>query len=129
MPNEKYVTFNNNDNLLNVCRRAEQKNSKLEAFFQLCRDVPDARVYTYQEIPEYFVWDSTECAWKFRKKGTRIGRLNSSHYSTGEIWYLRMLLSRVKGPRSFTEIRTVDGVTYNTFQEACGALGLLNDDN
>lgn len=129
LPNEKYVTFTNNDNLMNVCRRAELKNSKLEAFFQLCRDCPNARIYTYQEIPEHFVWDSVECTWRIRKKGNRLGRLNSSHYSTRELWYLRMLLSRVKGPRCYSNLRTVDGVTYNTFQEACGALGLHNDDN
>lgn len=40
-----------------------------------------------------------------------------------------MLLSRVRGPTCFKDIQTVEGVTYNTFQEACGALGLLKDDN
>ena len=129
LPNEKYVTFNCNENLANVCERAGQKNSKLEAFFQLCQECPQSRQYTYQEIPEHFVWHSGEGVWKVRKKGKRVGRLNSSHYSTGELWYLRMLLSRVRGPTCFTDIRTVEGVTYNTFGETCGALGLLNDDN
>ena len=43
LPNEKYVTFNNNDNLENVCKRASYKDSKLEAFFKLCRDNAFAR--------------------------------------------------------------------------------------
>lgn len=129
LPNEKYVTFNSTENIENVCRRAEHRNSKLEAFFQLCRDFPTARIYTYQEIPEHYVWDSGQCAWNLRKRGKRVGRLNSSHYSTGELWYLRMLLCRVRGPTCFQDLRTVEGVTYNTFQEACAASGLLNDDN
>ena len=129
LPGEKYVTFNSNQNLANVCRQAGQKNSKLEAFFQLCQDSPNVRKYTYQDIPEHFVWDSGQCTWNVRKRGQRIGRLNSSHYSSGELWYLRMLLCRVHGPTCFKDLQTVEGITYNTFQEACGALGLLKEDN
>ncbi|XP_074324030.1 uncharacterized protein LOC141660953 [Apium graveolens] len=33
-----------------------------------------------------------------------------------------------KGALSFTQLRTIDGTTYDTFKEACGALGLLNND-
>lgn len=129
LPNEKYVTFNSNDNLANECRRAGYKNSKLEASFHLCRENSDARQYTYQEIPEHFVWDSGQCKWRLRKKGQEVRRLNYSHYSTGELWYLRMLLCRVAGPKCFRDLRTFEGTTYNTFQEACGAMRILNDDN
>ncbi|WOG92309.1 hypothetical protein DCAR_0311572 [Daucus carota subsp. sativus] len=40
-----------------------------------------------------------------------------------------MLLMRKKGCLGFEDIRTVDGVVYDTFKEACGAMGLLQDDN
>ncbi|XP_074337057.1 uncharacterized protein LOC141674238 [Apium graveolens] len=33
-----------------------------------------------------------------------------------------------KGALSFTQLRTIDGTTYDRFKEACGALGLLNND-
>ncbi|XP_074364688.1 uncharacterized protein LOC141705675 [Apium graveolens] len=39
-----------------------------------------------------------------------------------------MLLLRKKGCLSFSDLRTVDGVTYDTFKDACGALGFLNND-
>lgn len=97
--------------------------------FELCRTRPESRRFTYQEIPEHYVWDSGKCIWKERKKGQCVGRLNSSHYTAGELWYLRMLLCRVKGPTCFSDLGIVDGITYNTFQEACAASGLLNDDN
>lgn len=39
-----------------------------------------------------------------------------------------MLLNVVRGPQSYEEIRTVDGVLHLTFQEACNELGLLDND-
>ncbi|KAI9109681.1 hypothetical protein K1719_019311 [Acacia pycnantha] len=49
--------------------------------------------------------------------------------SQGELCYLRLLLTKVQGPKDYTEIRTVNNVVYPTFREACYALGLLDDDN
>jgi len=39
-----------------------------------------------------------------------------------------MLLNVVKGPTSFTEIKSFGGVTYQTFKEACCARGMLDGD-
>ncbi|KAM3234137.1 hypothetical protein P3L10_019496 [Capsicum annuum] len=39
-----------------------------------------------------------------------------------------MLLSFVKGSTFFESIRTINGVSYKTYKEACYALGLLEDD-
>ncbi|KAM3251534.1 hypothetical protein P3L10_005604 [Capsicum annuum] len=41
---------------------------------------------------------------------------------------MRMLLNFVKGSTSFESIRTINGVSYKTYKEACYALGLLEDD-
>ncbi|XP_076928735.1 uncharacterized protein LOC143592798 [Bidens hawaiensis] len=46
----------------------------------------------------------------------------------GEAYFLRVLINRVKGPRSFLEVHTVNGQIYNTFRDTCYALGLLYDD-
>lgn len=40
-----------------------------------------------------------------------------------------MLLNYVKGAQSFENIRTVDGTTYDTYQEACYHQGLLDSNN
>ena len=46
-----------------------------------------------------------------------------------ENFYLRFLLLNVKGAIGYADLRTVDGVEYDTFQGACEALGLLEDDS
>lgn len=57
-----------------------------------------------------------------------MGRISYVHPSSGELFYLRMLLNIVKGPLSYEDIRTVDRILWPTFQQACSALGLLDDD-
>ena len=47
----------------------------------------------------------------------------------GERYFLCMLLTVVRGQKSFTDLRTVDGMVFNTVKEACVALGLLADDS
>ena len=51
----------------------------------------------------------------------------------GERFYLRTLLIAVRGPTSFENLRTINGVVVNgvvhpTFKDACRALGLLEND-
>ena len=45
-----------------------------------------------------------------------------------ELFHLRNLLHVVKGPKSFKDIRTVDGYECATYQEAAIKLGLFEDD-
>ena len=41
--------------------------------------------------------------------------------STGELYYLRMMLVVVKGPTTYEQIRTVKGRLYSTFIELTGS--------
>ena len=47
----------------------------------------------------------------------------------GDVYYLRCLLGVVPGPTSFEDLRTVNGVCHDTFQEACYARGIITRDN
>jgi hypothetical protein len=51
-----------------------------------------------------------------------------AHPSSGECFFLCLLLTAVKGATSFEYLRTVDNVVYGSFKEACFARGLLEDD-
>ena len=66
--------------------------------------------------------------WMLRLKGYSIGRIYFASPNSGERFYLRLLLTVVKGPTSFENLRTVSGVVYDTFKSACVARGLLEDD-
>ncbi|OBZ89403.1 hypothetical protein A0J61_02534 [Choanephora cucurbitarum] len=48
--------------------------------------------------------------------------------TAGERFFLRLFLTVVRGPTSFQDLRTVKGVVYATFREACQALHLIEDD-
>jgi hypothetical protein len=50
------------------------------------------------------------------------------HPVAGERFFLRLLLTVVLGTTSFEHLRTVDDIKHPTFQAACKALGLLQDD-
>jgi hypothetical protein len=53
----------------------------------------------------------------------------NAHPGSGETYYLRILLNSVKGCMSFEDIRTINGIVYPTFKDACQILGYLDDDN
>jgi hypothetical protein len=52
-----------------------------------------------------------------------------AHPTSGEHYYLRMLLNCVKGATSYKHLQTMDGREHDTFKDACIAMGLLADDN
>ena len=49
--------------------------------------------------------------------------------SQGEHFYIRLLLTSVANATSFANLQTVNNVQYDTYKEACHALGLLENDN
>ncbi|KAE9540849.1 hypothetical protein AGLY_004094 [Aphis glycines] len=115
-------------------------DTTLTAFFKLCAKDEFAKTITYDKVPNYYTWNQSIKNFQRRKRGTPVenhpgvkktdtlGRVYVVHPNNSECFYLRMLLHVIKGPISFASLRTVQGVTYDTFQEACKAMGLLEDD-
>ena len=48
--------------------------------------------------------------------------------SEGERYYLRILLTYIKGATSFNHLKTINEYVCETFKETCIRLGLLQDD-
>ena len=63
-----------------------------------------------------------------RSAGKIICRLRTVLPQVGELFYLRILLLHKHG-RSFSDIKTISGVEYHTFQEAAKALGLFDNEH
>ncbi|GFU82916.1 ATP-dependent DNA helicase [Trichonephila clavipes] len=62
------------------------------------------------------------------KKDQVLGRVHPVHPVNAESYYLRLLLHKTPGPTSFIALKIVAGVVQPSFQAACKALGLLEDD-
>ncbi|KAL4328722.1 hypothetical protein AHAS_Ahas13G0228500 [Arachis hypogaea] len=128
LPNEQNVLYEDHQLIENVIEIAISKDSVFIGWLKANKDFDAARTLTYAEMPSYFVWDKQGHIWKPQKQGHVIGRLTHIPHSHGEEYYLRLLLNYQKGCQSFVDIRSVGGVVYDTFKEACYALGQLQDD-
>jgi len=84
----------------------------------------------YHEVPKRYTWHRQTNEWKPRKRGAEktIGRMISVSPKDVERYHLRLLLCFVKSPKSFEDLRTVNGQVLPTFQEAARVRGLLEDD-
>ena len=89
---------------------------------------PEARELRYFEFSGKYVWKKKDREWYPRQKGFSIGRLYHAYPGSGERYYLRILLNYVKSPTCYEDIRTIYGVLYPSFKDACYARGLLDDD-
>lgn len=117
------------------------KNTTLMAFFKLCQSDEFATTLLYEEVPAYYTFNKNNGTFQRRRRGTPVnnypgifhehtlGRVYTVHPNNQECYYLRMLLYIVRGPTSFEKLRTVNGIVYPTYQAACLALGLLENDN
>ncbi|XP_019198428.1 PREDICTED: uncharacterized protein LOC109192311 [Ipomoea nil] len=128
LPDCQSIIFEDDDTVDNVLNRHTVGQSMFSGWFEANQKYADARLLTYIEMPTKFVWKKDLREWHPRKKGFSIGRIFYVPPGTGELYYLRCLLNIVRGPTSFEEIRTFNGVVHNSFRDACYARGLLEDD-
>jgi hypothetical protein len=130
LPDQQLVIFEEDEeNMDEVAERAAQKDTTLTAFFKANEKYPEARELLYQDIPQHFTLDRKKMQWKLRVQNRfALGRMFYAHPSSGEHFYLRLLLTVVKGATSFEDLLTVNGIQLPTFKQACIHLGLLEDD-
>ncbi|XP_017468423.1 PREDICTED: uncharacterized protein LOC108360582 isoform X2 [Rhagoletis zephyria] len=131
-----YFNENNVNDIVN-----NPTDTTLTAFFKLCADDEFSKTITYDKVPAYYTWNGSAKKFQRKKIGTPVqgyenlkksdalGRVYVVHPNNSECFYLRMLLHKVKGPTSFHFLRTVQGTTLSSYQAACKALGMLEDDS
>ena len=129
LEDQQLVYFNPDDNINDVLERGALKETPLTAWFKVNQTTELARQTTYQNFPRSWVYDTKTKKWKPRQRGQAIGRMYFASPQSGERFYLRTLLTVKAGATSFSDLRTVNGIQYNTFKEACNALGLLENDH
>lgn len=134
LPEDQAVVFNAQDDPQHVIAQGRQSETALTAFFTANNNQGEigmeARKHTYQEFPQYFTLKThgNHKEWCLRKQRPSLGRMVYVSPTAGERFYLRTLLSVVRGPQSFDDLLCVDGQRYTSFHDACVAHGLLEDD-
>jgi hypothetical protein len=125
---EEPIVFEDHEDIEDVIKKPHIHDTKFLAWFEANSKYPEARDLTYGEFPLKFTWKASQRKWTPRQRGLSIGRVHFVPPGSGEKFYLRTLLNYVKGPVCYDDIKTVNGVKYKTFKDACFALGLLDDD-
>ncbi|CAI0431601.1 unnamed protein product [Linum tenue] len=100
----------------------------LTEYFTLNRMDPQARSFTYADIPTAYTFHLRPKHWARRKQGYAIGRIVFIPPGTTDVYFLRMLLTKVSGATSFKDLMTVDGELCKDYNEACLKRGFLIDD-
>ncbi|GAU22698.1 hypothetical protein TSUD_138210 [Trifolium subterraneum] len=125
---QQVVKYDDSSSLHNVVRYLEMVDTMFLAWFTANQEYEEGRNLLYSEYPTKFVYIAKEHRWQPRQKAFSIGRLTYVLVGSGELYYLRVLLTKQRGCTSYESIRTVDGKICKTFQEACNELRLLKDD-
>ncbi|KAH1161826.1 hypothetical protein GYH30_000623 [Glycine max] len=128
LPGQHSVLYQDHDDINDLLSNPGISESKFIAWMNTNQVFVEGQSLTYSEFVTKFVYNQKQRCWQLRKKGYTTGRLQWVPPTTGELFYLRMMLTVCRGPISFENIRTVDGVEYSTYREACFAMGFSQDD-
>ena len=146
LKNEHEIYFSSNANLK---EKLKQTETKFTQWFELNKEYPQFKDVLYFDIPKFFTWKKDK--WVIRAKN----KLNKNRSTTvkrpvfeldhkiyedlvvrsytvtpreTERFFLNTILRHRPGATSFEDLRTVNGVTYSTYQQTASKLGLLADD-
>ena len=131
LPDQQPVVFNpeGGTNLQDVLTANANKATTLTGWFKANAESEANHDTLYQDFPSRMVWNKDTNRWTPRKQDFAIGRMYHAHPTSGERFYLRLLLTCVKGATSFDDLYWFEGTHHDTFREACIARGLLENDH
>lgn len=113
LENHHIVTFNPDEDIDAILQHGATQQTSLTAFFKANADGgplgEEARKHTYQECPQYFVYNDNDKKWTLQKRGFALGRMYFIKPTAGKQFYLHTFLTVVKGPKSFEDLRRVPG--------------------
>lgn len=103
-------------------------HTMLTAFFAFNAENP-SRKFLYGEMPEHCVFSPSTKVWTIRQRQhSTVGRVHIVDPTQRELFAERALLTVQRGPTSFRDLRTFQGVAYNTNLECAIAMNLVRDD-
>ena len=129
LPGEQFSIFNDSTTIETAVE--QNKKTKLTEFFHLCEVDSNAKKLLYREIPFSYTWQHSTKQWckRQRQYNLQIARLYAVNPNENEKYYLRLLLNTVRGPTSYENLRTHDGIIHPTFRDTASSYGLTQDDS
>ena len=104
------------------------RETTLTAWFKLNQTDDFAKNILYIDIPEYCTFSSNK-KWIRRKNHCNtLGRLVCVLPKEQELFHLKLILHRVKGAKSFDDLKKFEGMSYSSFTETAIAMGLVEND-
>ena len=94
---------------------------------------PPITELSYSQIPMHYVLHrggtNGQISWKRRQRYTALPKIGRIYMRQGfnRTHYYRHLLLHKKGPTSFTDLRTVNGIVFDDPKDACIEMGLFHD--
>jgi hypothetical protein len=128
-PIQQMMMFDDDDDVQEVAAWSTISRTMTTKWFKTNQESEATQSLTFDQSLQQWVWNRKLKRWSMRKRGFAIGCMYYAHPTSGERYYLRMLLNCIKGATSYEHLRTVDGIKHDTFKDACIAMGLLADDN
>lgn len=153
LPDEQYVVFDADQTIEQLKNRVEKsRKTTLRAWFEnnakeLAHPLTDEELgfdadgkvkprgpeLLYHEYPQYYQYEGGK--FKRRKNNSKwqLGRLHTANPTQGQRWYLRILLTHVRGATGYLDLLTYVDETgaetvFKCFKKRCIAEGLLKDD-
>ncbi|CAN1781974.1 ATP-dependent DNA helicase PIF1 [Linum perenne] len=90
MPLNQSIAFQGSQIIRSIVGRPGITNTMPTQWFVLNQRDPSARKYTYDQIPNAYVWSTQLDDWSPRKQGFAVARISSVPAASGDIFYLRI---------------------------------------
>lgn len=128
LENRHSVTYNPTETNINEILN-RNLDTTLLAWFKLNNEDINARQYLYTQIPNYYSFSKQTRKWNIRRTPDLklVTRIYGVHAKDKERFALRLILNNVPGASSYAELRTINGILYDTFCQAATVLGLLEN--
>lgn len=73
----------------------------------------------YKDFSKYFVWSTTNKMWSHRRRHSFvIGKIVICHFTEGERYYFRLLLTNVRGSKLYEDLQAINGICCDPIREA-----------
>jgi hypothetical protein len=104
LPNQQMVLFDDDNDVQEMATWSAISRMMFIQWFKTNQESEVARSLMFDQFPQQWVWNRKLKRWTMRKRGFAIGRMYYARPTSGERYYLRMLLNCIKGATSYEHL-------------------------